>query len=324
MVRSLVASHEGMVDVVRLGPDARSSAPADLLIELPHGATTAADYQRLAAQMRSILPRDLIAFFFVNTDVGTPEVGAKLAALLAEPSRHRSLLGDLADQPGRNILVVRSRIPRTLVDCNRTDAPPPGSGLTGMLPGYIRDEADVVLLRQLHSTYLGVARAAWAEVIAAEGRGISLHSYAPRSVAIERVTDTIVADLRDAWRHPESLPLRPEVDVIDLDPEGVQRADPALVDAVIGEFAADGVAAVRSQTYRLHPVAFSAEVAQAAPLVALTVEIRRDLLVDWDPFVEMKVRPSGVDAAAAALARAYLGRGSESVGSAGQTLSFTF
>ena len=309
MVESMVGSQEGIVDVYRLGPAGQSLAPADLLIELPHGATTAADYQRLADQMRSNLPPDLIAFFFVNTDVGTPEVGARLAAFLAEPARYRPLLGDLADEPGRNVLVVRSRIPRTLVDCNRTDTPPAGSGLTGMLPDYIRDEADIALLRALHSTYLGVARAAWAEVITAGGRGVSLHSYAPRSVAIERITDAIVADLRDAWRQPASLALRPEVDVIDLDPAGVQRADPALVDAVIAEFAADGVTAGRSQTYRLHPVAFSAEVAQAAPQVALTVEIRRDLIVAWDPFVEMKLRPSRVDAVAAALARAYLGRG---------------
>ena len=201
---TLAAPIAGVVDVYRVGgrggPRSGPLVPADLLIELPHGATTAYDYHRLAGRMRSTLPPNLVEFYFVNTDVGTPEVGALLAAMLAEPWRYRDDLGAFADRAGRSVLVVRSRIPRTLVDCNRTDDPPAGSGLTGMIPGYIRDAGDLALLRQLHSAYLATARAGWEEVIAAGGRGLSLHSYAPRTVAIERVTDSIVDELRAAWQ----------------------------------------------------------------------------------------------------------------------------
>lgn len=287
-----LASVAGVVDVERFGPDAER-LPADVLLELPHGCTAVADFAALAAQMRSTLPPDLQAFFCVNTDVGTPELGAAVAARLAAA--------------GKRVLVVCSRLPRTLVDCNRTADPELGAGLTGLIPAYVRDPSDIELLRDLHARYLAAARAGWAEVLATGGRGLSLHSYAPRSVPIERVTDRIVEELRAYWAAPEALPLRPEIDLIVVGADGALYADPALCAAIETAYAANDRAVSRSATYKLHPAAFAGEMALHAPMQALTIEFRRDLLAEpWDPFVEMRVPQGRADALAAPLAAALL------------------
>src|SRR5262245_22012304 len=96
----------GVCDVVPVrGP--RAGAVADVLFEVPHGATEAADYADLQRLLRSPLPSDLQDFFFVNTAVGAPELA------LATAERY------VAQDPRHSALVVRSRIPRTFVDCNR-------------------------------------------------------------------------------------------------------------------------------------------------------------------------------------------------------------
>ena len=295
-----IASVPGVVDVWRCAPPDRPAIPAQALIELPHGATELRDYARLAARMRSRLPDDLGAFFCVNTDVGSPEVGAALAARLAEPARY-----DLA-RSGLAVLVVRSRLPRTLVDCNRVAEPGSGTGLTGRIPDYVDDAADRTLLDVLHGQYCEVATRAWDEVIAAGGHGVSLHSYAPRSVPIERVTHEIVAQLRAHWAQPELLPLRPEVDLIHTDGDGALRADPAWVAATTAAFGAAGYQVGQSASYKLHPAAFAGAIAWRAPSQALTIELRRDLLAaPWDPFVEMTISADKAARAAQAIAMSW-------------------
>lgn len=292
-----IASIPGVVDVWRCAPPDRPAIPAQALIELPHGATELRDYHRLAAQMRSRLPDDLGAFFCVNTDVGSPEVGAALAAKLAEPGRAG------LPRSGIAVLIVRSRLPRTLVDCNRVAEPGAGTGLTGRIPDYVDDDADRALLDGLHAQYCDVATRAWDEVLAAGGHGVSLHTYAPRSVPIERVTHEIVAQLRSYWASPESLPLRPEVDLIHTDGAGILRADPAWVAATTAAFGTAGFEVAQSASYKLHPAAFAGAIAWRAPTQALTIEIRRDLLASpWDPFVEMRIAPEKAQAAAQAIA----------------------
>jgi hypothetical protein len=291
-----------VVDVWRRTPRGHAPGPAQALIELPHGATALDDYERLAARMGSRLPDDLAAFFCVNTDVGSPEVGAALADMLAEPERFG------LERPARSVLVVRSRLPRTLVDCNRVAEPESGSGLTGRIPDYVDDPADRALLDALHGAYIGVATAAWDEVLGAGGHGISLHTYAPRSVPIGRITHTIVQELRAFWAAPESLPLRPEIDLIHTDGDGVLRADAAWVGATTAAFEEAGYAVGQSACYRLHPAAFAGTVALRAPTQALTVEIRRDLVADpWDPFVPMAISPARAGTMARALARGWPG-----------------
>ena len=67
----------------------------DLLVEIPHGATRAAHFDALASELVGPFPDDLRDFFFVNTDVGAPEVGGALAARV------------VADDPHRTAVVIR-------------------------------------------------------------------------------------------------------------------------------------------------------------------------------------------------------------------------
>jgi hypothetical protein len=292
-----LTSLPGVVDVRRIAPSGR---PADVLIELPHGATALEDYERLARRMRSTLPDDLAAFFCVNTDVGSPEVGERLAELLAFPERFS------LDRAPRSVLVVRSRLPRTLVDCNRVAEPADRGGMTGRVPDYVTDPDDLSLLDALHAAYIDVATAAWDEVLANGGHGVSLHTYAPRTVPIERITATIVQELRAHWAAPEQLPLRPEIDLIHTDGDGVLLADPTWVASTTQAFERAGFEVGQSRCYRLHPAAFAGTVALRAPSQALTIEIRRDLLADpWDPFVEMRISAERADVFARALATAW-------------------
>ena len=92
---------------VSLVRGARSNGAPDLLLEVPHGATRAEDYHALRRALRGSYADDLAEFFFVNTDVGAPEVALRIAERVT------------AADPARCALVLRSRIPRTFIDCNR-------------------------------------------------------------------------------------------------------------------------------------------------------------------------------------------------------------
>ncbi|MCC7110979.1 MAG: hypothetical protein IT382_16925, partial [Deltaproteobacteria bacterium] len=71
---ALPGSIEGVVDVQQVrGARARPGAAADLLLEVPHGATRAHHFAALKGQLKGPFPDDLLDFFFVNTDVGAPE-----------------------------------------------------------------------------------------------------------------------------------------------------------------------------------------------------------------------------------------------------------
>src|SRR5689334_21445783 len=79
----------------------------ELLLEVPHGATRAEHYDALRGALAGDYPEDLRDFFFVNTDVGAPELALRTA------------LAFVAARPGSTVAVLRSLIPRTFVDCNR-------------------------------------------------------------------------------------------------------------------------------------------------------------------------------------------------------------
>src|SRR5512140_2195731 len=98
-------SIDGVLDVqITRGARARPDGALDLVIEVPHGATTTADFTTLAAKLTSPLPDGLVDFFHVNTDAGAPE----LAQAIAERF--------VADEPARSVAVLRCRIPRTFID----------------------------------------------------------------------------------------------------------------------------------------------------------------------------------------------------------------
>jgi hypothetical protein len=292
----------GLLDVTLVrGAHAAPDAALDLVIEVPHGATATADFTALAAQLTSPLPDDLVAFFHVNTDAGAPE----LAMAIAERF--------VADEPARTASVLRCRIPRTFIDCNRRidvtpDAAPDefvaGKLTPGLMP-WITTAEDRARLRAAHERYVACVREAIAG-LAADGALLLLHSYAPRTVDVEVDLD-IVASLRRAYqpdREP-SWPLRPEVDVIGRALDGTSLAPAAVVEALHAELAPLGIAPADSATYPLHPGTLAHDHVVARPGRALCVEVRRDLLADpFEPFAQMRIAAAKVDRLAAPMARA--------------------
>jgi hypothetical protein len=296
---SLPASIPAVLDVLSVrGERADPGAAPDLLIEIPHGATRTADFAALAALLVSPLPGDLVDFFHVNTDAGAPELGEAVARAF------------VAAEPARSVAILRCRIPRTFIDCNRQiDAAPEdfkaGKVTPGLMP-WITAPDDRTLLRGRYERYVAAVREAAAR-LQPDGAMLLLHTYAPRTVDVE-VDMEIVASLHRAYE-PEvepTWPLRPELDVIARTPEGVSHAPAAVVDALRTGVAPIPVA--ESATYPLHPSTMAWEHVMARPGRALCLEVRRDLLADpFEPFREMRIGADKVarlaDPLAAALRR---------------------
>lgn len=283
------------------GADADPSAPPDLLCEVPHAAWRRAHYDAVRDRLVGELPADLHAFFHVNTDVGAEALALAVAQALVE-----------AD-PTRSAVVLACRVPRTFVDCNRvvdadtTDLA--AAGLTAGLPVYVRHPADQALLMDLHRRYVAEAERLHARVCGGGGVALSPHSYAPRTVPIEQVTDRIVDDLRRVYDPAvaEGWPLRPEVDLISVDGEGRRVLSDALVAPSLAGYRALGLDVGEGRTYALHPATQAARFAALHPGRTLCLELRRDLLVqDWRPFEEMQVDAAAVDRLAGPLVAAVL------------------
>ena len=287
----------GVCEVTLTAP--RPGAPT-LLIELPHGATRTADYEALRSRLAGALPDNLEAFFYVNTDIGTPESAAWLVEALAEE--------------GYGALVLRCLVPRTFIDCNRVVA---GSvqgavidGLTPAVAAYIEVAEDRALLEGLHREYCELVDLAYQRICGAGGLALQLHSYAPRSVGIDRIDGGIVAALRRAYE-PEvyaTWPERPAVDIICAGTDGTMWAAPELVAAVRAAFAAIDVAAEENATYRLHPATMGYQYARAYPGQVLCVELNRGLVADpFVPFGESPIGPAKVERMSRPLASALSG-----------------
>jgi predicted N-formylglutamate amidohydrolase len=282
------------VDVIR-GARATADAPLDLVIEIPHGATRTEDFTSLAARMTSPLPDGLVDFFHVNTDAGAPE--------LAVATAHRFV--EL--EPARSVAILRCRIPRTLIDCNRRiDASPEdfktGKVSPGLMP-WITAAADRALLRAAYDRYVSAVQEATAE-LATDGAMVLLHSYAPREVDVE-VDLQIVESLRAAYRPEkvETWPLRPELDVIGKGLDGTSFAPVAVVEALRDGL--DNLSVADGATYPLHSSTMAWDHVMARPGRALCLEVRRDLLADpFEPFAQMKISEAKVKRIAVPLASA--------------------
>jgi hypothetical protein len=281
---------------------ARSAGRPDLLLEVPHGATRAADYAALRAELRGDFPADLEAFFCVNTDVGAPEVAQRVAEMV------------VAADPTRACLVLRCLIPRTFVDCNRDIDPTTlaratqAGEMTAGLHAWVREPRDRTLLLERYGQYRALVTAAYDSVCGTGGRALMVHSYAPRSVDVA-VDDRVVESLRAAYA-PDRVatwPLRASVDLIVDTPEGERLADPELTAAARREYAAAGFDVVENGAYALHPVSLAHVFARAHPGRTLCLELRRDLLVrEFTPFEAMHADPARIERAAAPLARAVV------------------
>jgi predicted N-formylglutamate amidohydrolase len=288
-VPSPLASIPGVVDVhVSRGSRAAADSSPDLVIEIPHGATETTDFTSLEKQLTSPLPPGLIDFFHVNTDAGAPELGVAIAARICE------------EDPTKTVAVLRCRIPRTFIDCNRRiDAAPEdfkaGKVTPGLMP-WITTDADRERLRAGYDRYVGVVRDAIA-MLPADGALLMLHTYAPRTVDVE-VDASIGPSLRRAYEPDKepTWPLRPEIDVISKTLEGVDHAPAAVVDALRAELAAIDIPVATSATYPMHPSTLAYDHVMARPGRALCVEVRRDLLADpFAPFAQMTIGSAKIE-----------------------------
>ncbi len=292
------AALEPVIELTWLrGALAPTDAPADLILEVPHGATATADFARVERQLTSALPTDLVDFFHVNTDAGAPELALATAASL------------VAAEPRRTAVVARCRIPRTFIDCNRQlDASPAdfaAGKVTQGLPPWITTARDRALLRDAYDRY----QAAVAELVAAQpadGAMLLVHSYAPRTVDVQ-VDLHIVESLRRAYL-PEvepTWPMRPPLDLIRRDAQGTDHAPAAVVAALDRALAPLGLAAADSATYPLHPSTIGHAHVVARPGRVLCLEVRRDLLADpFEPFAQMHIGAAKIERLAAALTAA--------------------
>jgi hypothetical protein len=277
-----------IVDItVARGARADTGAPPDLIIEIPHGATRTADYDAVAANLTSPLPDRLVDFFHVNTDAGAPELGLAIARRF------------VADEPARVAAVLRCRIPRTFIDCNRRmDATPDefraGKVTPGLMP-WITNDADRALLRGLYDRYVAAVIDATSRL--AGGALLLLHSYAPRTVDVE-VDANIVASLHRAYQ-PDiepTWPLRPPIDVIAKTIDGVDHAPAAVVDTLRAQLEPLGLAVANSATYPLHPSTLAWARVEEHPGRAVCIEVRRDLLANpFQPFAQMTIADAKVD-----------------------------
>jgi hypothetical protein len=164
--------------------------------------------------------------------------------------------------------------------------------MTPAVPEYVRDREDVQLLTRMHGDYQVVTREAYDEVCGSGGLALNLHTYAPRSVHIDRIDDRIVEVLREAYRPGrfEEWEPRPDIDLISEDPEGRRLAPPGLVSRVKREYEAIGIEATENATYRLHAETMSYVHASAHGGRVFCIEINRGLLADpFVPFREMRV-----------------------------------
>lgn len=274
---------ESVAGVVEVQVFASAGAPrGHLFVEVPHGATRQRDYEAVERTLTGALPKDLIHFFFVNTDIGAPE-GAQW-------------LGEHLAAQGFTTVVARCLIPRTFIDTNRVIANTTQGvvvdGLTPGLPGYLDSKADAQLLLSLHARYHAVVKQAYAQVCGqAKGLALQLHSFAPRSVDITKTDASIVEALHAAYV-PEvyaKWPKRPLVDFISKTADGSFSTAPELVAEAKAAYARAGIAAEENATYHLHPATMGLVYAQAWPDQVLCVELNRDLVAD--PFVPFGVSP---------------------------------
>ena len=271
---------DGIYDVEFFGPE---GAPS-LLFEIPHGATEAQHYDALRGRLKSDLPDGLEGFFHINTDIGAPEVASAAARKLSRDGFRR-------------VVILRSLVPRTFIDCNRALEHPGAGAVTPGLPDYIDHDEDRELLIGMHRCYAQAAKDAYAAVCGADpaGRAITLHTFAPRSIALTKVERSIVEDLRAAYQPGvyKTWPMRPEVDLITRAADDEMLASHALLSTTKPALERVGFQVTENATYRLFHATMAYWHSKRWPDRVLCLEMRRDLLAEeFLPFLPMRIADS--------------------------------
>lgn len=291
-----VTAHPGVAHVERWrGADASPDTTPSLLVEVPHGADERAHYDALRTRLVGALPVDLHEFFHANTDIGAWQYGRAVAARL------------IAARPAMNVLLVRSLIPRTFIDCNRLEDADAVGGVTAGLAPYVEHPEDKALLVSLHRAYVALLDAAYGEVCDAGGFALTPHTYGPYNLPIASIGADIVEQLR-ACHRPEVIPtlsVRPEIDLLTRTMEGTRIAPEGIVEDLLAGFTAAGFAPSEGAAYKLAPSTQTWRFATRYPDQVLCLEVRRDLLVEsYTALSAMQVREQACARVAAPLADA--------------------
>ena len=291
-------SIENVVEIFEIaGKDSVLHQAPNLLIEIPHGATLKRHFEEIQTHLSSTLPSNLIDFFFVNTDVGTPEL-AKFTAEILSRLEH-----------SYKILIVRSLIPRTFVDCNRildlSEQEALAAGITVGLPVYVKEEKDKDFLLERYGCYQKEVEKAYDCVCGSGGLALMLHSYAPKKVGISAVKDDIVERLHEVYAPGkyEQWPIRPQVDFIHQTPSGEALEHAILRHNMTSHLEAAGLCVAQGDSYQLHPATTAYSWSKKYKSQTVCVEIRRDLLMEqFEPFAEMSVDVEQLGCIATAMA----------------------
>ncbi len=283
-------SIDGVAHVETLrGAACEPHAPADLLIEVPHGADRRAHFDAMKVRLAGTMPDGLHDFFFVNTDVGAWQLARATAEHVVQLD------------PTRTVRLIRCLIPRTFIDTNRRPGVDGGDLSKGaMTPGlqpYIHHPADQQLLRELHSRYTALVSEAMEAVCGRGGLAFVPHTYGPVSMGIDRVDDDIVEKLHWAMapERADTWPVRPEVDLIHTTQKGDSLAPPGMIADLAERLQALSIEVAHGHTYFLHPASMGFVWCDRYPGQVLTLEVRRDLLVTaYEPFAELTCDPEAV------------------------------
>ena len=267
-----------------------------LLIELPHGSTTTNDFKWYQEKLQGDYPPNIIDFFYVNTDVGSPEIAFEIAQQLKE---------------NYEVHILRSHIPRTFIDCNRVVGEGISyseGGVTPATPSYVTNKSDIEFLYASYHAYQNYVKGLYAKICGERaGLALMLHTYAPRSVPITKVDHDIVEQLHAFYdtEKIEDCKLRPEVDIIHKTPDGEVLIDKTMIQNITEQFESAGFDVQNGASYLLHPVTTAHYHAQQNHLQTLCLEVRRDLVVStWSPFEEMNISKEKAQRIASCIAQA--------------------
>jgi hypothetical protein len=184
------------------------------------------------------------------------------------------------------------------------------ANVTPQLPHYVTDPADIATLNAYHQNYVAQAERAYAEVCGNGGYGLILHTYAPRSVQLERIDGDVVEQLTEAWlpKNRRKWTKRPDIDVITAPPEGESLAPRGLVDGLREHYASIHVEVGENQTYRLHPQTLGLHWSKLYANRVLCIEFNRQTLVKkWTPLEPLEVTPRRITKMAGPLVAAMAG-----------------
>lgn len=241
------------------------------------------------------------------------------------------------------VVIVRGLVARTFIDLNRVIRPegtdleparsadpagpaapaepaepaerPTPNAMTPGLPEYVTEPQDVATLRRMHADYQALAARAYEAVFdeagssSANATALILHTYAPRTVEIDRLDGSTLAALRQAYEPEvfETLARRPDVDLITEAANGSLLAPAPLAASVRENYARIGIDATENATYRLHDATMGSRHSVKYPGRVLCMEINRTLLAEeFTPFEEMSISETKARRMAAPIAAAFL------------------